>query len=497
VISCAAGSDIAGNAANPQAVTEVLSGRKAVANAAWWGFDEEDATEALQAAINSGAKTVIVPNVCDGNYRQRISVISVDGLLVENSVFQNTWGTPPSSCVDLEPDTPDEVLRDIVFRNCLFKDNCGDGIEVFLANMSGDSGEVSVRSDDCRATSRRGSGIRVSKVKDTGPGGVIEFRDCVVENTQGYGIKVQEKSCDRARLRFVNCTAGNAANNRGYGDTWAPIALHPKQMTRFGGIGFVDCLVADERDRPALKVQGSESDVGVFDITGTIAVRNPCGAKAALEGTRLRVRQASMSADLEERHVADGLWEARAALDATQARTSEAEQALRLAQITLENAEIRSPADGVVAQRLAEPGEMVAVGQPILTITEHSGPLSEWIIAKFEETKIRRVKVGQPAEFRVDAYPGRAFRGHVVEVRAATQSQFSLIPAQQSSGSFTKVTQRIPVKIVIDDDGARLSPGMSGVESIDVSGGAAKSDKAAARPMTGRRGSSGVGARRR
>jgi hypothetical protein len=404
-----------GNAEDPQAVKEVLAGKRTVANAAWWGFDEEDATAALQAAINSGAKTVIVPNmtkdwivrpmtlvgnqelvleegvvitakrgeyrgggdcvftardvsnltirgygatvrmqkedyivgkvlldmgwnrwfgqyqkaewrmplslqgccsvkvygvtlrdsggdgiivgrgsqrtyskdihikdvVCDNNYRQGISVISVDGLLVENSVFRNTWGTPPSSGVDLEPDSPDERLRDVVFRNCLFADNYGDGIQVFLANQTPESGDVSIRFDNCRVTSRRGSGIRVTKVHDTGPGGLIEFRDCAVENTEGYGIKVQEKSADRARLRFVNCTVRNAANNRSYADAWAPISLNLKQMTRFGGIDFVDCLVEDDRDRPAIAVEKQDPNGGIFDITGSIAVRNPFGAKAA------------------------------------------------------------------------------------------------------------------------------------------------------------------------------------------------------------------------
>jgi polygalacturonase len=405
-----------GNAENPQAVKEVLAGKRPVANAAWWGFDEEDATEALQAAINSRAKTVIVPNVtkdwivrpitlvgnqelvledgvvitakrgeyrtggasvftaqdlsdltirgygaavrmqkedyivgkvlldmgmgrwfgqyekaewrmplsirgctnvrvfgltlrdsggdgiyingsqklpyckdihikdvvCDNNYRQGISVIGVDGLLVENSVFQNTWGTPPSAGVDLEPDSPNEILHNIVFRNCLFKDNYGDGIQVFLAHQTPESGDVSIRFENCRVTSRRGSGIRVTKVRDTGPGGLIEFRDCVVENTQAYGIKVQEKSAGRARLKFVNCTVRNAARNRGYADVWAPILLSLKQMKSFGGIDFVNCLVEDDRERPAIAVEKQDPNGGIFDITGTIAVRNPFGVKTAL-----------------------------------------------------------------------------------------------------------------------------------------------------------------------------------------------------------------------
>src|ERR1051325_10654091 len=98
--------------------------------------------------------------VCDNNYRQGISVISVDGLLVEESTFKNTWGTPPSSGVDLEPDTAVERLKNVVFRNCRFEDNNGDGIEVFLANLKTNSEDVSVLFDRCHVASRRGTGIR-------------------------------------------------------------------------------------------------------------------------------------------------------------------------------------------------------------------------------------------------------------------------------------------------------------------------------------------------
>jgi multidrug resistance efflux pump len=90
-------------------------------------------------------------------------------------------------------------------------------------------------------------------------------------------------------------------------------------------------------------------------------------------------------------------------------------------------------------------------------------------VANLEETQVGRVRVGDSATVTADTYPGVVLRGRVIEVRAGTQGQFSLIPAQQTSGSFTKVTQRVPVKIALDgDNGVRLVPGMSVVVSIDV-----------------------------
>ena len=227
--------------------------------------------------------------VCDNNYRQGISIISVDGLLVENGTFSNTWGTPPSSGVDIEPDTPDEVIKNVIFRNCNFTDNHGDGIEIFLANLKPESGEVSILFENCRVTSSRGSGIRVTKVGDGGPDGLIEFRNCTVENTEGFGLKVQDKSADRARVRFVNCSMRNVAINRMYQGAWAPIWLHlfkTEQTTKFGGIDFANCHVDDDRDRPVIVMEESESDLGVFDVTGDIHVRNSAGVREDLGDKR-------------------------------------------------------------------------------------------------------------------------------------------------------------------------------------------------------------------
>jgi multidrug resistance efflux pump len=201
----------------------------------------------------------------------------------------------------------------------------------------------------------------------------------------------------------------------------------------------------------------AESERGQIDIK-----RQEIGA------SRASARQARAALqEAEAAHLQVSVRQAQ--LEAARAQAKEADEALRLARITLQNAEIRNPADGIVAERLAEPGEMVAVGQPLFTLTEETGKNSVWVVANLKETEIRGVRVGQPVEFAVDAHPGVTFRGSVAEIRAGTQSQFSLIPVEQASGSFTKVTQRIPVKIAIESDkGRRLVPGMSAVVRIDV-----------------------------
>ncbi|MBT4484041.1 MAG: right-handed parallel beta-helix repeat-containing protein [Candidatus Latescibacteria bacterium] len=407
-----------GNIKSPQTVKEVQEGKRTVANAAWWGFDEKDATAALQSAINSGAKRVIVPNmtkdwivkpiklasnqelmfeegvvvtakrgefrgkgdnlfsaeelknitirgygatwrmqkkdyligtmspdfgrwagpyeksewrhafamwscenieilgltikdsggdgiylgatfkssqpynknihikdvVCDNHHRQGISVISVDGLLLENSVFMNTWGTLPCAGIDFEPNAQGEKLTDIIVRNCVFKDNYGNGIVVAPGNITDKNEVISIRFENCRVTSKMGSGIIIWGVKHDGPDGVIEFRDCVVENTEKFGLKIADKPANKVRTRFVNCTWRNVAHSPEMYDNLYPaipmwIYLKRPEITKNqGGIDFIDCIIEDSKDRPFLVVRERESDIGVYDITGNITVRNPYGA---------------------------------------------------------------------------------------------------------------------------------------------------------------------------------------------------------------------------
>ncbi|HBE79964.1 MAG TPA: hypothetical protein DDW65_19620 [Firmicutes bacterium] len=129
-------------------------------------------------------------------------------------------------------------------------------------------------------------------------------------------------------------------------------------------------------------------------------------------------------------------------------------------QADLRNFQIHTPINGVVSKRWVLSGDVVEPGQSIFTIydLEHV-----WVTANFEETKLGAIRVGDPVEVMVDAYPGAHFHGKVKEIGVNTASQFSLIPANNASGNFTKVTQRVPLKISIENAaGAKpLLPGMS------------------------------------
>lgn len=126
----------------------------------------------------------------------------------------------------------------------------------------------------------------------------------------------------------------------------------------------------------------------------------------------------------------------------------------------LRNSVIYSPIGGVIAKKWILEGDVVQPGQPIFTIFDMK---NIWVTAQLEETLIGRIGLGVQVEISIDAYPGRKFSGKVIQIGSNTASQFSLIPPNNASGNFTKVTQRIPVKISIDkaDFNADMLPGMS------------------------------------
>ena len=127
---------------------------------------------------------------------------------------------------------------------------------------------------------------------------------------------------------------------------------------------------------------------------------------------------------------------------------------------------ITSPVTGVVDQTFVNEGEYVAPGQRFALVHDSR---DVWINANIKETEVQKIRQGQPVIITVDAYPGRTFSGKVLLVGSAATSQFALIPSPNPSGNFTKITQRIPVKISVEQQDGLLKPGMMVEVDIDVS----------------------------
>jgi hypothetical protein len=378
---------------NEKAIEEVKQGKRKVAYASWWGFDPEDATEALQAAIDSGAPKVVVENmgrpwivsrtinlrsnqeivfekgviveakkgaflgkgdclflaalqrnitiigygavlrmrkldytqppyekaewrhalsirscenvrvfgltlassggdgiylgvakrgvpnsnihikdvVCVDNYRQGISVISAENVLMENVVMRDTSGTPPMAGIDFEPNDPTEVLSNIVMRNCVVQNNSGDGFAFYLHNLNSASRPISIRLEGCRSIgNRRSVSISVGNSKEKTVSGVIEFVDCKFEGSEGAGIYIAQKPPFGCKVRFVKCEISDAALKQ---VTQSPIMFASARgnFEPIGGVEFIDCVVRDKVERLPMAFF-NPAGVELTDVIGTLTL---------------------------------------------------------------------------------------------------------------------------------------------------------------------------------------------------------------------------------
>ena len=386
---------------NPAAIEEIDAGTRTVADAAWWGFNTDDATETLQSAIDSRAETVIVPylgspwivrplklrsnltiqfepgvvveakrgefqgkgdslfaganlenvrllgygatlrmhkedyrkepyakaewrmvlslgsctnvtveglrlessggdgiyvgvankeqpyckdivirNVtCSDNYRQGISVISAENLLIENCVMEGTEGTAPAAGIDFEPNNENERLVNCVVRHCSFADNQGAGILVYLKPLKATSAPISLSFESCLVRDGQNDGIIVGAIGDDGPQGAIAFKNCTVKGANGSSVRVYDKSAASAHVYFTDCTF-NMRGNDDAGDAPIRILLSRPELTRQpGGIDFENCVVIDDLDRPFLNYGSKDETIGLRAVHGAVHVLNPHGAR--------------------------------------------------------------------------------------------------------------------------------------------------------------------------------------------------------------------------
>ena len=139
---------------------------------------------------------------------------------------------------------------------------------------------------------------------------------------------------------------------------------------------------------------------------------------------------------------------------------------VRNAELKLSYTDIKAPASGIVSRKMIESGQVIRPGQPLMAITDFT---ELWIVANFKEGQVAKIVEGQEVDIKIDAFPNKHFKGKIESIAAATGAKFSLFPADNATGNFTKVTQRIPVKIVFDKNelkDEKLRTGMSVVVKV-------------------------------
>jgi membrane fusion protein (multidrug efflux system) len=150
-----------------------------------------------------------------------------------------------------------------------------------------------------------------------------------------------------------------------------------------------------------------------------------------------------------------------------QAAMTQAEASLEDAKLQLSYTIIKAPVSGRIGRKSVEAGQRVQVGQPLMAIVEDQ----PWVVANFKETQLKKMRAGQSVELEIDTFPNHEFHGHVESLAPGSGNEFALLPPDNATGNFTKIVQRIPVKIVLDQDSTRgyedlITPGMSSVVTV-------------------------------
>jgi membrane fusion protein (multidrug efflux system) len=215
------------------------------------------------------------------------------------------------------------------------------------------------------------------------------------------------------------------------------------------------------------KVAAAEAQINAARAATSAAAQTAQRAQTQVSGAQAQVNEAIgklAQAETAPQQVAVSQAQAASAganLEQLRAMVDQAE-------LELSYTKIYAPESGRIARKSVEVGALVQVGQPLMAVV----PGEVWVTANFKESQIGQVRPGQPVEISVDAYPDKVFKGHVESIQAGTGARFSLIPPENATGSYVKVVQRVPVKIVFEpnqiDSQHLLAPGMSVVPEVKV-----------------------------
>jgi membrane fusion protein (multidrug efflux system) len=273
----------------------------------------------------------------------------------------------------------------------------------------------------------------------------VEAAKAAIENNRRQR-ELQDTRIDRALAGIDQAKSQIAAAEAGKEAVQADVVRTQDERKRQEGLfeshsttqQKVEQAVADQQ-RFAAQLASREADLAQAK---TLLRSNELAAEAERRGKNvLESQDAQLVADLHARQAA-----------------------LAVAQVNLGYTKISAPDDGTVGERQVRPGQLVSPGTQAIAFVSKI----KWVLANYRETQLTNVKVGDPAELRIDQYPGRVFQGKIVEIAPASGSQFALLPPDNSTGNFTKVVQRIPVKIAFDDPNTAtiLRPGLSVIATV-------------------------------
>jgi membrane fusion protein (multidrug efflux system) len=225
-----------------------------------------------------------------------------------------------------------------------------------------------------------------------------------------------------------------------------------------------------KQSQAAVVAAEAQSSRAADDLKRYQSVDKTAVSRSAFDMAQAQARSAS--ADLEAARsqalaAEANVTLAQAGVETATAAVLQAQARLRQAELNLSYTKVTAPEDGRVTRRAVEQGAYIQPGQSLMAIVPHH----YWVTANFKELQLTRMRPGQPVEIKVDAYPGHKLKGHVESIQSGSGARFSLFPPENATGNYIKVVQRVPVKIVFDeepDTHLAIGPGMSVVPTVRV-----------------------------
>ena len=273
----------------------------------------------------------------------------------------------------------------------------------------------------------------------------VEAGKAAIENNRRQR-ELQDSKIERALAGIDQAKAQITAAEAGIAAVQADVVRTQDERTRQEGL-------FQTRSTTQQKLEQAVADEQRF-------AAQSASRKADLEQAKTMLRSNELSAEAERR--TKSVLESQDMQLIADLHAKEA--GLTAAKVNLGYTTIEAPSDGTVGERQVRPGQLVSPGTQVIPFVDKV----KWVVANYRETQLTNMKVGDPVEVRIDAYPGKTFRGKVIEIAPASGSQFALLPPDNATGNYTKVVQRIPVKIAFDDENVAtsLQPGLSVIATV-------------------------------
>jgi membrane fusion protein (multidrug efflux system) len=276
---------------------------------------------------------------------------------------------------------------------------------------------------------------------------------------------------DAAAIRGAEASLGQAEAQRSAAEAEAERAAN--DAVRYRALYARDEVSKQQLDRAEAQGRGAAAALSAAVQATEAAKARLAQARSAQVSTQAGLRQSESQVVQAQGRVSEAqsapqqIQMRHADLSSLRAQADQARAAVELAELAVSYTRVVAPESGYITRKSVEPGNFVQPGQNLLALV----PDRVWVVANFKETQLARMRPGQPVGLRVDAYPQLRLRGHVESIQSGTGARFSLLPAENATGNYVKVVQRVPVKIVLDEAppaGYRIGPGMSVTPEVEV-----------------------------